>query len=149
MLLIQRIKPFFTSKEEFHLRLVFAYQYFSIIKNDEVYQFVPAEGKEIIINIRSLQIENLGEVFVFQRGRRFIRIPLYQLLLVSDLHMHLSTILEGVMEVDGHLQEEGMREAEGLVEQLEKENWERMVDYALETKNRLLFKELMEGLRMI
>lgn len=149
MLLIQRIKPFFTSKEEFHLRLVFAYQYFSIIKNDEVYQFVPAEGKEIIINTRSLQIENLGEVFVFQRGRRFIRIPLYQLLLVSDLHMHLSTILEGVMEVDGHLQEEGMREAEGLVEQLEKENWERMVDYALETKNRLLFKELMEGLRMI
>ncbi|WP_301107695.1 transcriptional regulator [Sporosarcina sp.] len=149
MLLIQRIKPFFTSQEEFNLRLVFAYQYFSIKKNDEVFQFVPAEGKEIIINTKSLQIENLGEVFVFQRGSRFIRIPLYQLLLVSDLHMHLSTILEGAMEVEGHLKEESMREAEGLVEQLERENWERMVDYALETKNRLLFKELTEGLRMI
>ncbi|EGQ26619.1 hypothetical protein HMPREF9372_1306 [Sporosarcina newyorkensis 2681] len=149
MLLIKRIQPFFTSREEFNLRLVFAYQYFSIIKNEEVFQFVPTEGKEIVINTRSLQIENLGEVFVFQRGRRFIRIPLYQLLLVSDLHLHLSTILEGAMEVDGHLQEEGMREAEGLVEQLERENWERMVDYALETKNRLLFKELMEGLRVI
>lgn len=148
MLLIQRIKPFFTSKEEFHLRLVFAYQYFSIIKNDEVFQFVPAEGKEIIINMRSLQIENLGEVFVFQRGHRFIRIPLYQLLLVSDLHLHLSTILEGAMELEGRLQEDKKREVDVLVEHLEKENWERMVDYALETKNRLLFKELMEGLRM-
>ncbi|WP_153730397.1 transcriptional regulator [Sporosarcina obsidiansis] len=149
MLLVQRIKPFFTSKEEFNLRLVFAYQYFSIMKNEEIFQFIPAEGKEIIINTRSLQVENLGEVFVFQRGNRFIRIPLYQLLLVSDLHLHLSTILEGAMELEGHLQEESMREAEGLVERLEKENWERMVDYALETKNRLLFKELMEGLRMI
>ncbi|MDV6378239.1 transcriptional regulator [Sporosarcina sp. GW1-11] len=149
MLLIQRIKPFFTRKEEFNLRLVFAYQYFSIIRNDEVFQFIPAEGKEIVINTKSLQIENLGEIFVFQRGHRFIRIPLYQLLLISDLHLHLSTILEGAMGLEGHLQEGNMRETDGLVEQLERENWERMVDYALETKNRLLFKELMEGLRLI
>lgn len=148
MLLIQRIKPFFTRKEEFHLRLTFAYQYFSISRNGEVFQFIPAEGKEIIINTKSLQIENLGEVFVFQRGSRFIRIPLYQLLLVSDLHVHLSTILEGAMEVEGHLYEERTGETEQLFKQLEQDNWERMVDYALETKNQLLFNQLMEGMRL-
>lgn len=146
MLLIQRIKPFLTSKEEFNLRLVFAYQYFTIAKGEEVFQFVPIEGKEIVINTKSLQIENLGEVFVFQKGNRFIRIPLYQLLLVSDLHMHLSTILEGEMGLEGQVREEYIREAESLIEQLERDNWERMMDYALETKNRLLFNELTEGL---
>ena len=30
MLSVQRMTPFFTSQEDFHLRLVFAYQYFSI-----------------------------------------------------------------------------------------------------------------------
>ena len=99
MLSVQRMTPFFTSQEDFRLRLVFAYQYFSIIKGGEVYQFVPSEGKEIVVNIKSLQVENLGEVFVFQRGNRFIRLPLYQLLLISDLHLHLSSILEGTLNL--------------------------------------------------
>ena len=92
--------PFFTRKEDFRLRLVFAYQYFSIIKGDEVFHFIPTEGKEIVINMKSLQVENLGEVFVFQRGNRFIRLPLYQLLLISDLHTHLNTILEGSIDME-------------------------------------------------
>lgn len=95
MLTVQRMKPFLMSQEDFRLRLVFAYQYFSIIKGEEVFQFIPSEGKEIVVNLKSLQVENLGEIFVFQRGSRFIRLPLYQLLLISDLHVHLSTILEG------------------------------------------------------
>ena len=99
MLSVQRMTPFFTRKEEFRLRLVFAYQYFSISKGDEIFHFIPSEGKEIVINIKSLQVENLGEVFVFQRGNRFIRLPLYQLLLISDLHMHLNTILEGSIDM--------------------------------------------------
>ena len=61
MLSVQRMTPFFTSKEEFRLRLVFAYQYFSIIKGDELFHFIPTEGKEIVINMKSLQVENLGK----------------------------------------------------------------------------------------
>ncbi len=147
MIVVQRIKPFFIRREEFRLRLVFAYQYFAIKKNDEVFQFIPAEGKEIIVNLKSMQIENMGEMFVFQRGSRFIRLPLYQLLLVSDLHLHLTTILEGVEDLEVPVQEVSVREADVLVEQLEQHNWERMVDHALETNNRLMFDELMEGMR--
>ena len=103
MLTVQRMTPFFTRQEDFRLRLVFAYQYFSIIKGDEVFHFIPTEGKEIVINMKSLQVENLGEVFVFQRGNRFIRLPLYQLLLISDLHTHLNTILEGSIDMEVEL----------------------------------------------
>ena len=147
MLSVQRMTPFFTSQEDFRLRLVFAYQYFSILKGGEVYQFVPSEGKEIVVNIKSLQVENLGEVFVFQRGSRFIRLPLYQLLLISDLHLHLSSILEGTLNLQLEVPEEVVQEAEKLMEQIESDNRLRMIDYALETNNRPLFTQLTEGMQ--
>lgn len=151
MLTVQRMTPFYTEQEEFRLRLVFAYQYFSIIKGGEVFQFIPSEGKEIVINMKSLQVENLGEVFVFQRGNRFIRLPLYQLLLISDLHLHLNTILEGSidMEVKVEIPEDVARAAQEIIETLESENRLRMIDYALETKNLALFNELTKELQNI
>ena len=151
MLTIQRMTPFFTKQEDFRLRLVFAYQYFSIIKGNEVFHFVPKEGKEIIVNTKSLQVENLGEVFVFQRGNRFIRLPLYQLLLISDLHMHLNTILEGSipMEVQIDVPEGVISEAKEIIGELETTNRLRMIDYALETDDLLLFNQLTEGLQEI
>ncbi|MFS0690441.1 transcriptional regulator [Sporosarcina sp. 179-K 8C2 HS] len=147
MLSVQRMTPFFTSQEDFRLRLVFAYQYFSIIKGGEVYQFVPSEGKEIVVNVKSLQVENLGEVFVFQRGSRFIRLPLYQLLLISDLHLHLSSILEGTLNLQLEIPEVVIQEAEELMKEIESENRLRMIDYALETNNRTLFTQLTEGMQ--
>lgn len=147
MLSVQRMTPFFTSQEDFRLRLVFAYQYFSIIKGGEVYQFVPSEGKEIVVNMKSLQVENLGEVFVFQRGSRFIRLPLYQLLLISDLHLHLSTILEGTLNIKIEMPEAVTEEAGKMIEQMEAQHKLRMIDYALETNNRSLFTQLTEGMQ--
>lgn len=149
MLSVQRMTPFFTSQEDFRLRLVFAYQYFSIVKGGEVFQFIPSEGKEIVINMKSLQVENLGEVFVFQCGNRFIRLPLYQLLLISDLHMHLTVILEGTMEIetDVNVLEVVTLEAIEIIEQLEADNRLRMIDYALETDNIAMFNALTEGLQ--
>ena len=149
MLSVQRMTPFFTTQEDFQLRLVFAYQYFSIIKGGDVFQFIPSEGKEIVINTKSLQVENLGEVFVFQRGSRFIRLPLYQLLLISDLHIHLTTILEGTMGLETKVETSEIvtLEAISIIEQLEADNKLRMIDYALETDNILMFNELTEGLQ--
>lgn len=147
MLSVKRMTPFYTSKEDFRLRLVFAYQYFSILKGQEVFQFVPIEGKEIVINMKSLQVENLGEVFVFQRGSRFIRLPLYQLLLISDLHLHLSGVLEGIFHRAPELSEPQAREIEQLIGELELENRLRMIDYALENNDKALFTELTEGMR--
>lgn len=151
MLSIQRMTPFFTKQEDFRLRLVFAYQYLSIIKGDEVFHFVPTEGKEIVVNMKSLQVENLGEVFVFQRGNRFIRLPLYQLLLISDLHKHLNTILEGSIHMEAQVEvpEVVTVEAKEIIGDLETTNRLRMIDYALETDNLLLFNQLTEGLQEI
>jgi hypothetical protein len=125
------------------MKLVFAYQYFSIKKDDELFHFIPVEGKEIIVNMTTYQVENLSEVFVFQKGNRFIRLPLYQLLLVSDIHTHLQTILQHNEPEDRETGTDVKQEANEFISLLEGENLSRMIDYALQTRDENLFKRLL------
>ncbi|MEI4768872.1 transcriptional regulator [Psychrobacillus sp. FJAT-51614] len=141
MLLVQLMKPFYTKHEAGRIKLVFAYQYFSIRKEEELFHFIPVEGKEIIVNATSMQVENLAEVFVFQKGNRFIRLPLYQLLLVSDIHIHLLSIIEATNKDSASTTIAG---AEEIIQQLEQENYERMIDYSLLHRNEALFHEIQE-----
>lgn len=144
MLKIRKIEPFYTKRDGDRLKLVFAYQYFSILKDDELFHFIPVEGKEIIINLKTLQIENLSDVFVFQKSSRFIRLPLYQLLLVSNIHDHLQVILSD-LELEGETKQAfiaATEEVRELLVELEEYNRLRMIDYALENRNQQLFDEL-------
>lgn len=147
MISVQFMKPFYTKVSDTKLRLVFAYQYFSIEKEAEVYHFIPIEGKEMIINLNTMQVENLSEVFVFQRGNRFIRLPLYQLLLVSNIHDHLTPILDTVTaKLNIEPSEENMPiepEILELIHSLEEENLSRLIDTALAERNEALFYDLI------
>ena len=55
MLSVQRMTPFFTRKEEFRLRLVFAYQYFSIVKGDELFHFIPRKVKKSLLTRKAFK----------------------------------------------------------------------------------------------
>lgn len=147
MISVQFMKPFYTKVSDTKLRLVFAYQYFSIEKDNEIYHFIPIEGKEMIVNLNTMQVENLSEVFVFQRGNRFIRLPLYQLLLVSNIHEHLTPILDNVTQnLNIETSEETMPiepEILELIYTLEEENLSRLIDTALAERNEALFYDLM------
>ncbi|MER1957482.1 MAG: IDEAL domain-containing protein [Solibacillus sp.] len=147
MIQVQFMKPFYTKLSGEKLRLVFAYQYFSITKDDEIFHFIPIEGKEMIVDLNTMQVENLSEVFVFQRGNRFVRLPLYQLLLVSNVHEYLMPIIENVSTHVKLPQAEAVyefdAEVEGIVRVLEAENLDRLIDDALEARNEALFHDLM------
>lgn len=140
MLHVEMMKPFHTEMKDGKIRMVFAYQYFSLRKDEEVFSFIPVEGKEIIINTETLQVENLAEVFVFQKANRFIRLPLYQLLLVSDVHDHLKSLIEPVSELAEQEETEEMTE---LIAELERKNFERLVDNALTLRDADLFYQLL------
>lgn len=144
MLQVKLMKPFYTKKEGHLVKFVFAYQYFSILKDDELFHFIPVEGKEIIVNLNTLQVENLSEVFVFQKGNRFIRLPLYQLLLVSDIHTHLQAILQEERAGLHGVNDQAREEAQEAIQFLEKENFDRMIDYALVTHDEAMFFRLLE-----
>lgn len=148
MIQVQFMKPFYTKVTEDNLRLVFAYQYFSIVKEEELYHFVPIEGKEIIINLNTMQIENLSEIFVFQRGNRFIRLPLYQLLLISNVNDYLQPMMEKASikkeTVTTVSQHETNTEINHMIQTLEIQNIDRLIDQALESRNKELFIQLSE-----
>ncbi len=148
MISVQYMKPFYTKVAGTKLRLVFAYQYFSITKDDEIYHFIPIEGKEITVDLTTMQVENLSEVFVFQCGNRFIRLPLYQLLLVSNVHEHLMPIIENSNVTIPHKPSEEVEEVKDeeileLIQVLEEDNLSRLIDAALAERNEELFYALM------
>ncbi|MFF5993878.1 IDEAL domain-containing protein [Lysinibacillus sp. KU-BSD001] len=146
MITVQFMKPFYTKVSGTKLRLVFAYQYFSIMKDDEIYHFIPIEGKEMTVDLNTMQVENLSEVFVFQRGNRFIRLPLYQLLLVSNVNEHLTPILQS-SAADAKPAKDEVEEMDveilGLIQSLEEENLSRLIDDALAERNEALFYDLI------
>jgi len=146
MIHVQYLKPFYTKVTDNSLRLVFAYQYFSITKDEELYHFIPVDGKEMIINLNTMQIENLSEIFVFQRGNRFIRYPLYQLLVQSDVHDHLMSIIDEAVtqkETVNLVTCKEESEIDDIITVLEERNLERLIDEALAERNEALFYDLV------
>jgi len=146
MMQVQYMKPFYTKITGDKLRLVFAYQYFSILKENEIFHFIPIEGKEMIINMKTQQIENLSEVFVFQKGNRFIRLPLYQLLLITNVHDHLAPILESATPKQ-QLQLVStvtVGEIDQLITEIEIRNLDNLIDQALLENNKSLFFNLLQ-----
>ena len=150
MMHVQYMKPFYTKVTGEMLRLVFAYQYFSILKDDEIFHFIPIEGKEMIINLHTQQIENLSEVFVFQKGNRFIRLPLYQLLLITNVHEHLLPILEGATPKlpEPIHSSVPVNEIDQLMAEIEEINFDYLIDRALLNRNEVLFYELLQQKNM-
>lgn len=146
MIQVQYMKPFYTKVTDNNLRLVFAYQYFSIEKDNELYHFIPVDGKEMIINLNTMQIENLSEIFVFQRGNRFIRYPLYQLLVQSNIHDHLMPIIDEAVsqkETVNLVTCKEESEIDNIITILEERNLERLIDEALADRNETLFYHLI------
>jgi len=146
MMQVQYMKPFYTKITGDKLRLVFAYQYFSILKENEIFHFIPIEGKEMIINLNTQQIENISEVFVFQKGNRFIRLPLYQLLLITNVHDHLAPILENATPKPQLplVSSVTVGEVDHLITELEQKNIDYLIDKALLDYNKDLFFELLQ-----
>ncbi len=142
---VQYLKPFYQKVTGSRLRLVFAHQYFTILKENVIYNFVPTEGKEIIVNLNTMQVENLSEVFVFQHETRHIRLPLYQLLLVSDIHDHLTPLLgkEAVQNQEPLKLPYTLKpETEAFFAEIEEQNKQAIID-------QLLDKRDFEGLRKL
>ena len=146
MMQVQYMKPFYTKITGDKLRLVFAYQYFSILKENEIFHFIPIEGKEMIINLNTQQIENISEVFVFQKGNRFIRLPLYQLLLITNVHEHLTPILESATPKPQLplVSSVTVGEVDQLIVELEQKNIDYLIDQALLDNDKALFFELLQ-----
>ncbi|MFS0815470.1 transcriptional regulator [Lysinibacillus sp. 1P01SD] len=93
MLIIREMKPIHSSITNGILHLVFDTQCISIEKDKEIFYFIPVGASEIIIDIKSKKILNLSDTFVFQKGRRFIRLAIYQFMFFSNANDFLYKIV--------------------------------------------------------
>ncbi|SFM24165.1 IDEAL domain-containing protein [Gracilibacillus orientalis] len=133
MLSVKMLKPYYVKEEGKHIRVVLAYQYFSLLMDDEVYHFVPLEAREIRINRDTQQIENENDVFVFQKGKKYNRIILSDLIKVNDFQEHLSTILSPYIIMSQTDEKED--NIDHVIMELERSNLLRLIDRALEEHN--------------
>jgi uncharacterized protein YpiB (UPF0302 family) len=143
---IKMLKPYYVKEDKRFIRVVLAYQYFSLFIDNELYQFVPMESREIIIDRNRKRVHNVFDIFVFQRGKRMVYVSVTDLLQLPEFLTHLNSIIapyyesEEQMYKDESLQEE----LEELVVELEKENLRRLIDQAIDNTDRESFLKLTE-----
>ena len=126
------------------LRLIFDEEYLMIMRDGEPYHFKPVEGNVIVYNLDTQAIENLSDVFVFERCNRFIRMTLYQFMFMENALNLLQSILDTsfttITPTITH--NKVSKEVEKFVAELEHQQLMKAIDQTIADKNQKLFYEL-------
>src|SRR5699024_9379720 len=126
------------------VRVILAYQYFTMIINTEVYQFVPLDAKEVHVNRKTQKIENTDAIFAFQKGKEIIHIAMTELIMLPDFLDQILTIVEPYFEQD-QMDSDSQKIIENndsVIKKLEEKNIRRLIDKALDEKNERAFRKL-------
>lgn len=142
---IKTFKPYYVKDDGDQIRVVLAYQYFSIVIKDIVFHFVPLEAREIRINRITQKIENKNDIFVFQNGKKYENITVSDLMKIKDFQLHLASILSPYI-VMAKL-DVNHDEINDVIMELEKNNIHRLIDQALDEENEADFMKYTELLK--
>lgn len=142
---IKTFKPYYVKDDGDQIRVVLAYQYFSIVIKDIVFHFVPLEAREIRINRITQKVENKNDIFVFQNGKKYENISVSDLMKIKDFQLHLASILSPYI-VMAKL-DVNHDEINDVIMELEKNNIHRLIDQALDEENEADFMKYTELLK--
>jgi len=141
------LKPYYIKTDAYRIRVILAYQYFSIFINKEVYHFVPIENKEIVIDRKTKRIVNIDDRFAFQKGKDIIYFKMNELISLPDFLIQLYFIIESYdARTHNNPKDEQNQETEFIIQELERLNLERLVDKSLDERDEELFNSLVEYL---
>src|SRR5690625_2055040 len=94
MVSVKLLKPYYIKMNSEYIRVILAYQYFSLFINKKVYHFVPIEGSEILVNRRTKKVVNTETKFAFQKGKEIIYITMKKLTSLVDFMDQLEEIID-------------------------------------------------------
>ncbi len=137
------LKPYYIKADDQFVRIILAYQYFSVVINKIVYQFIPIEGKEIRINRRTRKVENVGSRFAFQKGKEIIYLTMTELITLPDFLTQLHNIAKPYYNTGQEINEVNA-EIELVMEELVKINIKRLIDKALDERDEETFRKLVK-----
>ncbi|MFD1387087.1 IDEAL domain-containing protein [Oceanobacillus oncorhynchi subsp. oncorhynchi] len=147
MVTVKMLKPYYVKTEEKYIRIILAYQYFSIIMNKKVYQFIPVKSTEVRINRKTKKIENVDDVFAFQKGKEVLTISMSQLISIPGFLEMLHRIAESYyLPEDTQEVSEQQKALDQVISELEYENVRRLIDKAIDNDDKETFLELTSDL---
>src|SRR5699024_1979449 len=125
MITVKMLKPYYIKANAQYVRVVLAYQYFSVVINEEVYQFIPVEAKEIRVNRSNKKIENIEARFAFQKGKQIIYMSMTELISLPDFIFQLHAITKPYFKGEDR---ESNNKNDELIKELELLNLKRLID---------------------
>lgn len=146
MITVKLLKPYYMKVDKKIVRVVLAYQYFALLINDQIYQFIPTEEREIQVNRKTKAIENIHATFAFQKGKDIIYKSMYELIMYPNFLFQLHSIVEPYFT---NINIKQMTNHERVIHELEQLNIKRRIDQALDTNNKKLFYELVQYLSQV
>ncbi|PAV30998.1 hypothetical protein CIL05_04625 [Virgibacillus profundi] len=145
MLTVKMLKPYYIKADDSYVRVILAYQYFSVMINKKVYQFIPVEAKEIRINRKTYKVENIDAKFAFQKGKDVVYVTMGELISLPDFLNQLYSIVEPYYVKDINLSKnEQKNEVSDFIDQMERNNVKRMIDIALDERDEEAFNALIK-----
>ncbi|ASK62707.1 hypothetical protein CFK37_11415 [Virgibacillus phasianinus] len=144
MLTVKMLKPYYIKTENDYVRIILAYQYFALFINEKVYQFVPTKAKEIQINRRTQKVVNTDALFAFQKGKDVIQVAMSELISIPDFLLQLNEIAKPYYINETEEEINFKNENATIISELEQENIKRLIDQALDDRNRAAFERLVE-----
>src|SRR5690625_1078371 len=145
MVSVKLLKPYYIKMNSDYIRIILAYQYFSLLIDKKVYHFVPIEGQEILVDRRTKEVVNTDTKFAFQKGKEIIYITMKKLTSLVDFMDQLEEIIKPyyeksliVREQDKELHEQ----TEKMIKELEIQNIKRLIDKSLDENDEATFKAL-------
>lgn len=147
MVSVKLLKPYYIKLNSKYIRIILAYQYFSLLIDKKVYHFVPIEGQEILVNRKTKQIVNTDTKLAFQKGKDITYFTIGKLTSLSDFMDQIEEIIRPYDEktpLDPKEREQINKQTELIITDLERENIKRLIDQALDDKDEATFKLLVK-----
>ncbi|WP_156288267.1 IDEAL domain-containing protein [Oceanobacillus salinisoli] len=147
MVTVKMLKPYYIKTDNEYVRIVLAYQYFSVMINEKDYQFIPIEANEFRINRRTQKVENVDAKFAFQNGKDVVYLTLAKLITLPDFLQQLHSIAGSYyIDEDNEVSTEKNIESAIIIDELENWNVRRLIDKALDERDEHAFHELIKYL---
>ena len=147
MVTLKMLKPYYIKTEKNFVRIILAYQYFSIVIKNKVFQFIPVEANEIRLNRTTEKIENIDAVFAFQNGKDIVNVPMAKLISLPDFLEQIEKIGKPYYLKDPRKEvKQELSDSAELIAELERENILRLIDKALDERDEQAFKKLTQFL---
>src|SRR5690625_3691384 len=131
MVSVKLLKPYYIKMNSEYIRIILAYQYFSLFINKQVYHFVPIEGQEILVNRKTKQVVNTETKFAFQKGKDIIYITMKKLTSLVDFMDQLEEIIKPYYEKSLMVKREDDQLSDKtalIIKELEVQNIKRLID---------------------